>query len=244
MALDADSGKLVWEYKFNIFQSDVPPHRVGWASPAADPETGNVYALSVGASADRPERRRQAVVAAIDRRGVRGVYHARWPDDVADRRWRSGHRQRGGLELGHTGEPRPPVHRAQQTHRRDRLRRQSWRPAVRYGVRGPDDRDGQRHAPAHRRPGRRRHSRHQVADRRKGVELRRSQARHQHRRRGQRQHRDHLARRREPHRQRDGDDRRHRRIADRRHQGDEVGALRRAVRLLVAARRRFAPLSD
>src|SRR4029450_2782412 len=34
---------------FNIFQSDVPPHRVGWASPAADPETGNLYAFSVGA---------------------------------------------------------------------------------------------------------------------------------------------------------------------------------------------------
>ena len=50
MALDADSGKMVWEYKFNIFQSDVPPHRVGWASPAADPDTGNVYALGVGAS--------------------------------------------------------------------------------------------------------------------------------------------------------------------------------------------------
>src|SRR5262245_16310579 len=43
MALDADTGKVVWEYKFNIFQSDVPPHRVGWASPAADPDTGNIY---------------------------------------------------------------------------------------------------------------------------------------------------------------------------------------------------------
>src|SRR5712691_479697 len=32
MALDADTGKVVWEYKFNIYQSDVPPHRVGWAS--------------------------------------------------------------------------------------------------------------------------------------------------------------------------------------------------------------------
>src|SRR3954447_1471378 len=51
MALDADTGKVVWEYKFNIFQSDVPPHRVGWASPAADPETGNIYALSGGAEA-------------------------------------------------------------------------------------------------------------------------------------------------------------------------------------------------
>ena len=49
MALDADTGKVIWEFKFNIFQSDVPPHRVGWASPAADPETGNIYALSGGA---------------------------------------------------------------------------------------------------------------------------------------------------------------------------------------------------
>ena len=49
MCLDADTGKPVWEYTFNIFQSDVPPHRVGWASPAADPETGNIYALGVGA---------------------------------------------------------------------------------------------------------------------------------------------------------------------------------------------------
>jgi outer membrane protein assembly factor BamB len=49
VALDADTGKMVWEYKFNVFQSDVPPHRVGWASPAADPETGNIYALGVGA---------------------------------------------------------------------------------------------------------------------------------------------------------------------------------------------------
>ena len=49
MALDADTGKVIWEYKFNLFQSDVPPHRIGWASPAADPETGNIYALSGGA---------------------------------------------------------------------------------------------------------------------------------------------------------------------------------------------------
>src|SRR2546425_3091729 len=49
MALDADTGKVVLEYKFNIFQSDIPAHRVGWASPAADPETGNIFALSGGA---------------------------------------------------------------------------------------------------------------------------------------------------------------------------------------------------
>jgi outer membrane protein assembly factor BamB len=49
MALDADTGKVVWEYKFNLFQSDVPAHRIAWASPAADPETGTIYALSGGA---------------------------------------------------------------------------------------------------------------------------------------------------------------------------------------------------
>src|SRR5882672_8435415 len=49
MCLDADTGKVVWEYKFNIYQSDVPAHRVGWASPAADPQTGNIYVLGVGA---------------------------------------------------------------------------------------------------------------------------------------------------------------------------------------------------
>jgi outer membrane protein assembly factor BamB len=49
MCLDTDTGKVIWEFKFNVFQSDVPPHRVGWASPAADPETGNIYAMGVGA---------------------------------------------------------------------------------------------------------------------------------------------------------------------------------------------------
>jgi outer membrane protein assembly factor BamB len=49
VALDADSGKVIWDYEFNLFQSDVTPHRIAWASPAADPETGNIYALSGGA---------------------------------------------------------------------------------------------------------------------------------------------------------------------------------------------------
>ncbi len=47
LCFHADTGKLLWEYKFNVFQSDVPAHRVAWASPAADPETGNVYVFGV-----------------------------------------------------------------------------------------------------------------------------------------------------------------------------------------------------
>lgn len=50
MAFDADTGKLLWEHRFNIFLSDVPPHRVGWASPVGDPATGNVFAFGVGGS--------------------------------------------------------------------------------------------------------------------------------------------------------------------------------------------------
>jgi outer membrane protein assembly factor BamB len=49
MALDTETGKAIWEYTFNLFQSDVPSHRIAWASPAIDSETGNVYALSGGA---------------------------------------------------------------------------------------------------------------------------------------------------------------------------------------------------
>jgi outer membrane protein assembly factor BamB len=46
MAFNADTGKLLWEYKYNLFTSDVPPHRIAWASPAVDPATGNVFAFS------------------------------------------------------------------------------------------------------------------------------------------------------------------------------------------------------
>ncbi len=48
MCFNADTGKLLWEHRFNIYLSDVPPHRVGWASPVGDPATGNVYAFGVG----------------------------------------------------------------------------------------------------------------------------------------------------------------------------------------------------
>ncbi|HEY7510072.1 MAG TPA: PQQ-binding-like beta-propeller repeat protein, partial [Vicinamibacteria bacterium] len=48
LALDADSGKLLWEYRWNVYHSDVPPHRIGWASPVVDLPTGNVYAFGVG----------------------------------------------------------------------------------------------------------------------------------------------------------------------------------------------------
>ncbi|MDH4064356.1 MAG: PQQ-like beta-propeller repeat protein [Acidobacteriota bacterium] len=48
IALDAESGRLLWEQRFGIYLSDVPQHRAGWAPPAVDRVTGNVYVFTVG----------------------------------------------------------------------------------------------------------------------------------------------------------------------------------------------------
>jgi outer membrane protein assembly factor BamB len=42
-----DSGELLWEHRFNVFHTTIPFNRVGWASPAADLETGNLYVHGV-----------------------------------------------------------------------------------------------------------------------------------------------------------------------------------------------------
>ncbi|MCA9082396.1 MAG: PQQ-binding-like beta-propeller repeat protein, partial [Planctomycetaceae bacterium] len=44
---DAATGEVIWEDKFNVFQTDIPAPRVGWASMVGDPETKNVYLHSV-----------------------------------------------------------------------------------------------------------------------------------------------------------------------------------------------------
>jgi len=49
VAVDVDSGKVVWEKKVPVYLSDVPQHRAGWASPAVDRATGNIYMFTVGA---------------------------------------------------------------------------------------------------------------------------------------------------------------------------------------------------
>jgi outer membrane protein assembly factor BamB len=46
-AVDLQTGKPIWEQRFNVFHTDVPNSRVGWASLVADPETGYVYANGV-----------------------------------------------------------------------------------------------------------------------------------------------------------------------------------------------------
>ena len=47
VCLDAATGQLVWENKFNVSLSDVPDTRVSWSSVVGDPTTGYVYAQGV-----------------------------------------------------------------------------------------------------------------------------------------------------------------------------------------------------
>ena len=47
VCLDAETGEPKWQDKFNVFQTDIPAPRVGWAAMTGDPETGNVFSHSV-----------------------------------------------------------------------------------------------------------------------------------------------------------------------------------------------------
>jgi outer membrane protein assembly factor BamB len=49
VAIDVDSGKVVWERRVSVYLSDVPQGRAGWASPSVDPATGNIYMFTVAA---------------------------------------------------------------------------------------------------------------------------------------------------------------------------------------------------
>ncbi len=44
---DAMTGEELWRDVFNVFQTDIPAPRVGWAAMCGDTETGNVYLHSV-----------------------------------------------------------------------------------------------------------------------------------------------------------------------------------------------------
>lgn len=44
LCLDAQTGKKLWEYRFNVWHTDIVTVRLGWTNLAGDPATGNVYA--------------------------------------------------------------------------------------------------------------------------------------------------------------------------------------------------------
>ncbi len=58
ICFDANTGKELWRRSIHIYHSDVPPHRIAWASPGVDTQTGNVYVFAVN-----------GVLAALSRDG-------------------------------------------------------------------------------------------------------------------------------------------------------------------------------
>jgi outer membrane protein assembly factor BamB len=48
VCMDAETGKTLWEQRFNVFHADIVENRVGWTALAGDPETGNIYAHATG----------------------------------------------------------------------------------------------------------------------------------------------------------------------------------------------------
>ena len=48
VCVNAETGELIWESIHNIFLSDAPSERIGWASLCGDPETDRVYMLGLG----------------------------------------------------------------------------------------------------------------------------------------------------------------------------------------------------
>src|SRR5579862_2629404 len=166
MCFNADSGKLLLEYKFNLYQSDVPAHRVGWASPLADPETGNIYSFGVN-----------NLVTALTRDGKK-VWERSITEEFApftthglphDRR-QPGNRQYADIDLGHAGQPRTALHRDGQTHGRHCVDQYAGRAAVRHQLRSDEYRHRERHAIAAHRRSRRRGAGHEAADRRAGLQ--------------------------------------------------------------------------
>src|SRR5262245_40346036 len=43
VCLDANTGKPIWEHRFNVFHTDIVSSRLGWTTLTADPEAGYVY---------------------------------------------------------------------------------------------------------------------------------------------------------------------------------------------------------
>jgi outer membrane protein assembly factor BamB len=48
LCLDADTGDILWERRFNVFHTDIVGNRVGWTAVVVDPESDNVYCHGTG----------------------------------------------------------------------------------------------------------------------------------------------------------------------------------------------------
>ena len=169
MCLDVGTGKPIWERRFSVYLSDVPQHRAAWASPALDPETGNIYAFTVGAQLLALARGRKDAVEPIDGRRVRRDHDARRADRLARHRRRQGGDQRAQRRLGRSGAHEQPVLRFRQADRRPDLGQRSADLALRHQLLHARRRRHRRRAHADRRRHRWRDPRAERRNRRAAV---------------------------------------------------------------------------
>ena len=187
-----------------------------WASPAVDPETGNIYMFTVAAQLICVAPDGKVAVGSIAARRVRRGHDARRPHDVADHRGRQGHSERADPRVGRSQPHRQSLLRVRQEDRPDDLDQLAAGAPLRHQLFDADRRRHRRHARADRRRHRRRVSRAQGQHRREDLVDRSQQARDSQQRAVPRQRRLHHARRREHRHDRDGHDRRRRRDQERR----------------------------
>ena len=100
MCFNADTGKLLWEHRYNMFTSDVPAHRIAWSSPVVDPATGNVFAISGNGLAMSLSKDGKLLWerSLAEEYGMWTTHGGR--DVDADHRRRQDDRQRPGVRLG------------------------------------------------------------------------------------------------------------------------------------------------
>ena len=162
---DADTGKQRWEYRYNIFQTDIPHHRVGWANLVGDESTGYVYSHGVEGMVHCFDRDGKIVWSRSlgEEVGRISGFGGRTVNPVLD----------GGLVIvsflsagwGSTFIPRHRLLRARQNDRRDDLDLNSRAGAEGHDLFGPDCPRNQRPASSPHRQWRRRNLRPQSRDR-------------------------------------------------------------------------------
>lgn len=87
IAIDAATGKPLWEYRKSPTQTEVPFHRLGWSGPAGDPDSNRVYALFADCTLTCADAGSGAVVwqrQMTEEFGMISTYGGRTPNPAID----------------------------------------------------------------------------------------------------------------------------------------------------------------
>lgn len=104
---DLNTGKVLWQDVFNVFQTDIPAPRVGWASMVGDTETGNVYAHTVSGLLRCYSGDGELLWEPLTVRGIRQDFRLWRPHEHAHHRRGSHYCCLLRLELGGNGDASP-----------------------------------------------------------------------------------------------------------------------------------------